>query len=271
MPLQTQQPTRQAFPGQGAYGGAMVPSGSPKKGGASGMNCLILFAAAALFTGLYYLGGWSSRYTWPLTIASVYAHEMGHLITALVTGGEVMGLHIQLEPNIVYGASGFVRHVVSDSRLANAAVAFAGSFSQVFTGMAFVLASRSQRASRGLLVLCSVLALFSMWYADSLMTYGVIIALVAIMGCALKFLKGGLLKLFMSFSGLAMAAAMLENWRYLFSTNGSDMAHVSNYLFLPVWFWGGFVLVVGVAAIFLGIRTFVMSEAPKDEPAPGRR
>ena len=257
--------------GFGMPGGSSLQpfQNKPAKKAASGKNCFILVAAAALFGGLWWLGNGSSHYTWPLTIASVYAHEMGHLITALLMGGKVESLHLSLMPNITLGAEGFVRYSIAPSRIRQALISGAGCYSQVLTGMIFVLAARHPRVSKALLIVCAALCAFSLIYADSLVTYAVVIVLGVIAGLAAKFLKGGLLQRFMAFSGFAIAAAMLENWRYLFSTNGSDMQHVSQYLFLPTWFWGGLAFLIGVVTILLGIWTFIMQEAPDEPSGPG--
>ena len=261
-------PSSSQIGGLGSGGGSLRPLGNrPVKKKASGKNCFILVAAAALFGGLWWLGNGSSHYTWPLTIASVYAHEMGHLLTALLMGAKVESLHLSLMPDITLGAEGFVRYSIAHgSRIRQALISGAGCYSQVLTGMIFVLAARHPRVSKALLIVCAALCAFSLIYADSLVTYAVVIVLGVIAGLAAKFLKGGLLQLFMAFSGFAIAAAMLENWRYLFSTDGSDMQHVSQYLFLPTWFWGGIAFLIGVATILLGIWTFIMQET-SDEPA----
>ena len=236
-----------------------------------GKNCFILALAAALFGGLWWLGGGSTYYMWPLSIASVYIHEMGHLITALLVGGKVEALHLSVMPDLTQGAEGFVRYRIATSRIRQALVSGAGCYSQVLIGMIFVLSARHPRVSKALLIACTALCAFSLFYADSLVTFAVVIVLGTLAALAAKFLKGGLLQLFMAFSGLAIAATMLENWRYLFSTDDSDMQHVSQYLFLPTWFWGGLAFLIGVATIILGIWTFVMQETSDDGPSTGLR
>ena len=253
------------------------PGGTQAASKTSGRNIGILVAAGAIFGVLYYLGGGTSRYTWPLSIASTYAHEMGHLLSALISGCDVSKLHLEVVGQYNINAEGFVRHTLSNSRFINAAISAAGSLSQVLTGLIFILAAKHQTASRIVLGGSLALCIFSLFYAGDPMTFGIIIALGILAGLALKFLDGGLLKLFMAFSGIAIAAAMLENWRYLFSTEGSDMAHVSKQLFLPVWFWGGSVLVTAILVLILGIWTFIQTEKFPEEdsshlpPASGFR
>lgn len=232
----------------------------------TGRNCLILFLVYFIIGGLYYCGNWSDRYLWPLSIISVYIHEMGHFVADHIVGAKVEALHLEILPDITQGAQGFVRSLSDPTaQLSRALTAAAGSLAQVLMGMAFVLAGRREKSSIIFLVACLPFCAWSLFYADTLVT-GVIIVLCAIVwGLAAKFLRGPLLQFFMMFSGIAIALAMLNNWRYLFMEETSDMAHLSQALFFPVWFWGCLMFAAGVAIILLGTWTFIRGELP---PAP---
>ena len=66
----------------------------------------------------------------------------------------------------------------------------------------------------------------------------------------------------MLFLAITLLTAVFSRGDYLFTktaetaggTMPSDVGQISEYLFLPYWFWGGLIALISVAILFLGIR-----------------
>jgi hypothetical protein len=169
---------------------------------------------------------------YPLTLLATYAHEMGHGLTALLTGADF------------------------DQMLLHAD----GSGVAMWRGNPGRLASRKPRFARGVLALFSVLLLVStaVWTRNA---FGIafLLTVALTLGLAAKALPDAAAAFVLHLIAATLCLSWFNNLGYMFSAQAivnavampSDSAVIAQALWLPYWFWGGVVAVfsLGVTAL----------------------
>ena len=193
---------------------------------------------------------------YPLTLLATYAHEMGHGITALLTGSEFDQLVLHAD------GSGMAMWSGNPGRLATALIAAGGLAGPTFAGIGLLLVSRNPRHARTILACLAALivATVVLWSRNA---FGVLflISVAATLGIAARMLPPAAAFFLLHFIAATLCLSWFNHLGYLFSAqavvNGvtlpSDSSVIAQALWLPYWFWGGAVALFSMAVTAWGI------------------
>ena len=218
--------------------------------------------ASAVLTVLLWRVTWGHYALYPFTILATWFHEMGHGLTALLTGGSFKRL--LLWPN----GSGLATTSSGAAWLGPfgpALVAAGGPLGPVFAGAAFILSGRKPRSSAmGLYILGLVLLVSVVIWVRTLFGLGAIIAWgLAILALAFK-APDSLKQFSIQFLGVQACISAYRQIDYLFirqvtiggQTMVSDTGAIQGALLLPYWFWA--LLIIALSAFIL-IKTLAVA------------
>jgi hypothetical protein len=216
-------------------------------------SLLILSTAAVV---LVWQLPYGQQLLYPLTLLATYAHEMGHGLTALLTGADFDQMLLHAD------GSGVAVWRGNPGRLASALIAAGGLAAPTFAGVALLLISRKPRYARSVLAVLSVLLLVSMavWTRSA---FGVVflLAVAVTLGLAAKALPDAAAAFVLHLIAATLCLSWFNNLGYMFSAqaivNGvampSDSAVIAQALWLPYWFWGGVVAALSLAVTALAV------------------
>nr|WP_295785877.1 M50 family metallopeptidase [Rhodoferax sp.] len=216
-------------------------------------SLLILSTAAVV---LVWQLPYGQQLLYPLTLLATYAHEMGHGLTALLTGAEFDQMLLHAD------GSGVAVWRGNPGRLASALIAAGGLIGPTIAGVTLLLASRKQRYARAVLATLSALLLVSMalWSRN---TFGVafLIAVAATLGLAAKAMPDAAAAFVLHLIAATLCLSWFIHLGYMFSAqavvNGvampSDSAVIAQALWLPYWFWGAVVAALSLAVTALAV------------------
>ena len=216
-------------------------------------HLLILSTAAVV---LLWQLPYGRQLLYPLTLLATYAHEMGHGLTALLTGAEFDQMLLHAD------GSGVAVWRGNPGRLASAFIAAGGLAGPAFAGVALLLVSSKPRFARNVLVALSVLLLVSMaLWSRNVFGVAFLLAVAIALGIAAKMLPDAAAAFVLHLIAAMLCLSWFNNLGYLFSAqaivNGvampSDSAVIAQALWLPYWFWGGVVAVFSFAVVAFGI------------------
>ena len=180
---------------------------------------------------------------YPFALLSTWAHEMGHGLSALLTGGTFD--HLVLYPNL--GGTAFSRTPVG-SYLAPVLVSAGGLVGPAVAGGLTIVFGARPRLARWVLFLFAgmLLASLAVWVRNP---FGM--AAVAALGLGYAVLArygGETLKLGVAqLTGIQLCLGSVSTFDYMFTRDFvrdgqvqiSDTQAIAERLFLPYWFWGG--------------------------------
>lgn len=196
---------------------------------------------------------------YPFVILTTWFHEMGHGLTAILTGQEFQRL-------IIYAnGSGVAESALQPdvSRFTKAAIAAGGPLAPSFVGAGLILASAHRKLWRPSLVAMAVVIFASVIiYVRSevgvavLPLVGVLLVLIAWRA------KDGFVRFSLQFLGVLAAMSMLRDFNYLFTEEAviggrrilSDTGAIEEALFLPHWFWAIAILLVSATMVVLSLK-----------------
>lgn len=222
---------------------------------------MVLVLSVLVTAGLYSVPlGHTLGY--PLVLLSTLAHEMGHGVTAWLVGGSFSSFEMWSD------GSG-VAHTASSGRIASGLISAGGLVGPSIAALFCFVAGRHAKLSRiALVVLGAVSALMIVLVVRNLFGaffVGAVAALSLLIG-----IKGGarLSQGVLVFVGVQLALSVYSRGDYLFTQTAvtaqgnmpSDVAHMSEALFLPYWFWGaacgGFSVLVLIFGLYWLLRKF---------------
>lgn len=197
---------------------------------------------------------------WPLVLLSTLAHELGHGLTALFTGGEFRSFNLWAD------GSGVAVFAGSGGRLQNAAVSAGGLVGPAIAAALCLWLGSTPRGARGALGFLGV-ALLVMTVA--LVRNGFGLLFVGAVGATALFValrapppvvQGTLV-----FASVQLGLSVFSRADYLFTPVArtsagdmpSDVAQIAEALFLPYWFWGGLCALFSIACLAGGMTAFL--------------
>ena len=220
-------------------------------------QALFLLVTAAIATVTIWQLPFGHQFLYPFTILSVWFHEMGHGLTALLLGGSFQKL--ELFPN----GSGVATHGgwVWGGRLGRALIAAGGPLGPAIAGsMAIVMARWPQwcRCSLGGLaggLFVSLIWLRTLFGVIAILGWAGLVTAIAIWGP--KWLR----EFTLPFLGVQACVSTYNQFDYLFTKgiliNGqfvlSDTGQISRELFLPYWFWGAFLGLISLGLLAVSL------------------
>lgn len=192
---------------------------------------------------------------WPFVILTTWFHEMGHGLTALLTGNAFDLLVINADGS-GYASS---RTALDSGGLDRALIAMGGPLGPSVVGAALILASSARKHWRPALIALSAAILLStaIWVRSAvgwavLPLLGLAVGLIAWRG------SRGIQLFTLQFLGVLAAFSMFKDLDYLFSESAivggqpmlSDTGAMEAELFLPHWIWA--IVIVGLSGLMIG-------------------
>jgi len=186
---------------------------------------------------------------WPFVILTTWFHEMGHGLTALITGNAFDLLVINADGS-GYASS---RTAMESGGLDRALIAMGGPLGPSVMGALLILASSAHKYWKpALLALAGALLISTLIWVRSTVGW-VVLPLVAV-GLGWVAWRGGRgLQLFaLQFLGVLAALSMFNDMDYLFSESAmvggqpmlSDTGAIEAELFLPHWVWATVIMLI---------------------------
>lgn len=216
----------------------------------------LLILACACIVVLWQLP-YGRQILYPLTLLATFAHEMGHGLTALLSGASFEQL--LLHPD----GSGMAVWSGNPGRLATALIAAGGLVGPTLAGVCILLLSRPVRWARWVMATSAVLMVLSavLWSRN---TFGVVFLLASAVTLALaaKMLPDAMAAFMLHVLATTLCLSWFKDLDYMFSAqavvNGvshpSDSAVIAQALWLPYWFWGAVVAAFSLVVVALGLR-----------------
>ena len=193
----------------------------------------------------------------PFTRLATWFHEMAHGLTAMLLGAEFERLVI------FANGSGFAEYSGSMWGIGQAIVAAAGLLGPSIAGCLMIIASRSRRATRWVLLgLAAALAVTTLVWVRSIAGW-IVLPLFAVAAGYIA-LRGNAKwqRVAVEFLGVQGAVSVYQDLGYLFSPGGqlggqavlSDTGRIADALFLPYWFWGGAITLAIAAMVWKSLQ-----------------
>jgi hypothetical protein len=222
---------------------------------------LVLLASAGLTLGLPHVP--VAKYlVWPLMLISTLAHELGHGVAAVISGGGFRRFEM-------YADGSGVAHTATDGRLESAFTSAGGLVGPAIAAMVLFAMARSERWARiGLGAVAVGLLLAEVLVVRNLFGFLFVGALALLLGAIVRFGNAWWARFSLVFLAVNLAVSVFTRGDYLFTdtaqtgagTFPSDVAQMSNALFLPYWFWGVLCGAISVAALVAGLWIYLRVE-----------
>ncbi|MBL91027.1 MAG: peptidase M50 [Myxococcales bacterium] len=222
----------------------------------------ILLISVAITVTLYHTPPWGPRLAYPLMLLSTLAHEMGHGLMGILVGGDFESFKMWSD------GSGVARVTGYNGRIAAALVSAGGLCGPaVVAALFFALCNKDKWAKASLAAVGIALLVADLLLVRSF--FGIFF--VGALGALFLWvpLKGPqwASQFTLVFVAVQLALSVFSRADYLFTpvaeTAGgsmpSDVAQMSNALFLPYWFWGALCGAFSIAVLFWGLRFFFKS------------
>lgn len=206
-------------------------------------------------------------FMYPLTIFGTWIHEMSHGMTAMLLGANFLSLELFSNGS---GIACYVYDQLVLGRFGMAMIAAAGPLGPAIVGAVSIASSKNKTMTEICLYGFSIALLVSLikWVRPPLsIGFLVIVAFTILITLVAYKAPSAIKKLLLQILGINSIVSLYFSVGYLFSSGAtvggdgyaSDTQLISDYLFLPHWFWGGFIIIVAVFLLYQSIR-FVIKE-----------
>lgn len=218
---------------------------------------------SALVTAALFAIPFGGFLIYPLLLLSTLAHELGHGLAALLTGGEFRDFYLWPD------GSGMAVHSAAEGALRDAFVSAGGLVGPALVAaLAFVLARRpavARLALAGLALVCFALDVLVVRNSFALAYVGVVGVLLLGFSRARPALAQGALVFF----AVQLALSVFSRADYLFTPTAitaagampSDSAQIAAALGGSYWLWGAACGLFSVLVLVLGLWLFVRGSA----------
>jgi len=197
---------------------------------------------------------------YPLDLLATWSHEMGHGITAILTGGRFSHLVMYFNGS---GAASFY----ASSDISKALTAAGGLLGPCVTGFVMVSLVKSEKSADLLLKGLSVILFLTVIFFVRNLSGIIIVLLLGALVYALVFLQGKWKIFAAQLLSAQLMLSPLSNWRYLFMDeaviNGrlmqSDVSRIASndFLPLPYFVWGAIIAALTVYFFVLSLKKSV--------------
>ncbi|MEM9599974.1 MAG: M50 family metallopeptidase [Pseudomonadota bacterium] len=190
----------------------------------------------------------------PVLFLSTWAHELGHGLGALVTGGAFYELTIF--PNFSGLAS-----VGVTSDVSQAVVIILGLLGPSLLGVFMIGLTRGLHWPRAALIIMALMMGLSLIWAANLFTLLTIGSGAALFGLMAKFLPDRVTVMVAHIVAIALCLNALTGFGYFFMGNAeiagdmyrSDTGVLAEIWVGPYWFWGGVMVLLSVLTLIIGV------------------
>lgn len=213
---------------------------------------------AVVLTLVSYQVPYGAYVVYPMMLLSTYAHEMGHGVAALLTGGRFHSF-------VMHADGSGAALTATRPGLAQAITAAGGLVGPAIVGALMFVSAAKPRVARAVLGLFGALVALSLLLVVRNLFGWVFLSLVAL-AIALIVRRGSplLAQSALAFVAAQMAASVFMRSDYLFTRTAltaggampSDVAQIARVLVLPYWFWGAVCGLFSVAVLVGGLTVF---------------
>ncbi|MFI5298524.1 MAG: M50 family metallopeptidase [Polyangiales bacterium] len=227
---------------------------------------LAVWVSVAITVALYVVP-YGHTIGYPLVLLSTIAHESGHGVAAVLVGGTWQSFVLHSD------GSGTAYTLGYDSNFARAFVPAGGLCGPaVVAAFLLVLAARPLRARIGLGILGLTLLMTDAVLVRSVFGFAFVL-FVALIACGLALkASASVAQLALALAAVQLGLSVFSRGDYLFTpvarmADGampSDVALMSDALWLPYWFWGALCGAFSVAVLGVGLWLFL--RATRDGP-----
>ncbi|MEM1034926.1 MAG: M50 family metallopeptidase [Myxococcota bacterium] len=199
---------------------------------------------------------------WPLMLLSTLAHELGHGVAAVLSGGSFLRFEM-------YADGSGAALTATDGRLQAAFTAAGGLVGPAFASMLLFGAARREKLARwGLGTLAGLLALALVLVVRNLFGFAFVALLVVALVAVVRFGNAWWSRFTLVFIAVNLALSVFTRGDYLFTETAqtargpmpSDVAQMAEALLLPYWVWGAACGAISVLALALGLWAYLRSE-----------
>lgn len=199
---------------------------------------------------------------YPFTILGTWFHEMGHGLTAMMLGGDFYKLEIF--PN----GSGLASHSANNflGSIGNGIIAMGGPLGPTIAGSILILSSSKEKISKIVLLILGIFMILSVIVWVRSFFGAIFIGTLGFLIVYITYKKNYNVYSFLAqILGLLAFTSTYQSFDYFMSQGGSingnnyvsDTGFMEQYLLLPYWFWGGFIVLVSIVLLFLSIKTLL--------------
>ena len=196
---------------------------------------------------------------YPLLLLSTLAHELGHGLAAMLSGGRFHQLVMHFD------GSGVAQWSGPPSRLRLAFVAAGGLVGPAFAAsFGFLLGRRARTARQALGITAILLAVALLLVVRGVAGMLFVAVLAVFLGIIARAASDEIAQLILVFFSVQLALSVFSRGDYLFTPVAltaqgampSDVGQMASALFLPYWFWGFVCGAISVVVLILGLRAY---------------
>ena len=199
---------------------------------------------------------------WPQVLASTLAHELGHGLAALVSGGGFDSLQLYAD------GSGVAHTRSAGGAMQRALIAAGGPLGPPLAALGLFLAARRAGAARAALALISLLLAFALviWVRTAFGALWVGLC-AALAGAAAWRASGAWVQALACLVAVQLCLSRLSRLGGLFSRTArtgagellSDTGQLADLLWAPHWFWGALIVLLSAAVMLTGVWAFFLA------------
>jgi hypothetical protein len=238
-----------------------VPASS--RSGASKAGVFLLISIA--LTVALYVVPYGHTIGYPLMLVSTLVHELGHGVAGVLVGGDFQSFEMWSNGSGVAHIAGY------DGRFARAFVSAGGLCGPaVAAALGFAMSRGPKRARWTLGVLGGLLLFADVWIVRSLFGWFFVTVFAALLLAIAWKASAWASQLALLFLSVQLSLSVFSRGDYLFTATAhtgagnfpSDVANMSDALFLPYWFWGALCGGFSVVVLAIGAWMFLRDLAP---------
>jgi hypothetical protein len=228
-------------------------------GGMLGRSRNFLLASVVVTVLLYAIPG-AHLLAYPFVLLSTLAHEMGHGLTGLLVGATFDSFQM-------YSDGSGVAHVYGNvGRMSRALIAAGGLIGPALFAALFFIVARKQALARFVLTILGVaLIVAEFMVVRNAFGWVFVGAVAGVCLFAAQQQQSIVAPFTLVFIALQLTLSVFSRGDYLFTptaqtANGpmpSDVAAISDALFLPYWFWGGLCALISGLVLIFGLKSYI--------------
>jgi hypothetical protein len=224
----------------------------------------VVFVVSVLVTIVLYAIPELRWVAYPLLLLSTLAHEMGHGIAALLSGGQFIRFEL-------YSDASGIAETATGSSLSAAVVAAGGLVGPaVAAALSFYAGRRPGTARAFLATLCVGLLVALVWVVRNTFGWVFVGTFAALLGLLVFKASPRASQIALVFLGTQLGLSVFSRGDYLFTstarlsggTSPSDVALMADALLLPYWFWGLLCGAASLLALYIGARSLWRKSRP---------
>jgi hypothetical protein len=207
---------------------------------------------------------------YPLMLVSTLVHELGHGVAGVLVGGDFKSFEMWSNGSGAAHIGGY------DGRFARAFVSAGGLCGPAVAAALGFMMARGEKRSRWMLGILGGLLLFAdVWIIRNLFGWFFVTIFAAILLAIAWKASAWASQLALLFLSVQLSLSVFSRGDYLFTDTAnttagkfpSDVANMSEALFLPYWFWGALCGAFSVIVLAFGAWVFLRDLAPAKRAA----